>query len=33
MDYKSIEEKMEKTISVFSEKLSEVRAGRTRDLV
>ena len=28
MDYKSLNEKMEKTISVFSEKLSEVRAGR-----
>jgi ribosome recycling factor len=28
MDYTSIEEKMEKTISVFEENLSEVRAGR-----
>ena len=28
MDYSNMKEKMEKTISVFSEKLSEVRAGR-----
>ena len=33
MDYKSIEEKMEKTISVFSEKLSEVRAGRANPAI
>ena len=33
MDYKSIEEKMEKTISVFSEKLSEVRAGRSNPAI
>ena len=28
MDFNSIEEKMKKTISVFEESLSEVRAGR-----
>ena len=28
MDFNSIEEKMKKTISVFEENLSEVRAGR-----
>ena len=28
MDYTNIKEKMEKTISVYSEKLAEVRAGR-----
>ena len=28
MDYTNLEEKMEKTVEVFSEKLSEVRAGR-----
>ena len=28
MDYNNIKEKMEKSISVFAEKLSEVRAGR-----
>ena len=28
MDYSNMKEKMEKTVSVFSEKLSEVRAGR-----
>ena len=33
MDYKSLNEKMEKTISVFSEKLSEVRAGRANPAV
>ena len=33
MDYKSIEEKMEKTINVFSEKLSEVRAGRANPAI
>ena len=33
MDYKRIEEKMEKTISVFSEKLSEVRAGRANPAI
>ena len=33
MDYKSIEEKMEKTISVFSENLAEVRAGRANPAI
>ncbi len=33
MDYKSLEEKMEKTISVFSEKLAEVRAGRANPAI
>ena len=33
MDYTSLEEKMEKTISVFSEKLSEVRAGRANPAI
>ena len=33
MDYKNLNEKMEKTISVFSEKLSEVRAGRANPAV
>ena len=33
MDYKFIEEKMEKTISVFSENLSEVRAGRANPAI
>ena len=28
MDFNSVEEKMNKTISVFEENLSEVRAGR-----
>ncbi|MCI9287119.1 MAG: ribosome recycling factor [Clostridia bacterium] len=33
MDYKFIEEKMDKTISVFSENLSEVRAGRANPAI
>ena len=33
MDYSNIKEKMEKTISVFSEKLSEVRAGRANPAI
>lgn len=33
MDYTSIKEKMEKTISVYSEKLSEVRAGRANPAI
>ena len=33
MDYKLIEEKMDKTISVFSENLSEVRAGRANPAI
>ena len=33
MDYKSIEETMEKTISVFSENLAEVRAGRANPAI
>ena len=33
MDYTSIKEKMEKTINVFSEKLSEVRAGRANPAI
>ncbi len=33
MDYKSLEEKMDKTISVFSEKLAEVRAGRANPAI
>ena len=33
MDYKNLNEKMEKTISVFSEKLSEVRAGRANPAI
>ena len=33
MDYTNLEEKMEKTISVFSEKLSEVRAGRANPAI
>ena len=33
MDYKNIEERMEKTISVYSEKLSEVRAGRANPAI
>ena len=33
MDYKFIEEKMEKTISVFNENLSEVRAGRANPAI
>jgi ribosome recycling factor len=33
MDYTSIKEKMEKSISVYSEKLSEVRAGRANPAI
>ena len=33
MDYTNLKEKMEKTISVFEEKLSEVRAGRANPAV
>lgn len=33
MDYTSIKEKMEKTISVYNEKLSEVRAGRANPAI
>lgn len=33
MDYTIIKEKMEKSISVFSEKLSEVRAGRANPAI
>ncbi len=33
MDYTTIKEKMEKTINVFSEKLSEVRAGRANPTI
>lgn len=33
MDYTSIEEKMDKTISVFNENLSEVRAGRANPAI
>ncbi len=33
MDYKNIEEKMEKTISVFEQNLSEVRAGRANPAI
>ena len=33
MDYSNIEEKMEKAINVFSEKLSEVRAGRANPAI
>ncbi len=33
MDYTSLKEKMEKTISVFSEKLAEVRAGRANPAI
>ena len=33
MDYKSIEERMEKSISVYAEKLSEVRAGRANPAI
>lgn len=33
MDYKFIEEKMDKTISVFNENLSEVRAGRANPAI
>ena len=33
MDYSNMKEKMEKTVSVFSEKLSEVRAGRANPAI
>ena len=33
MDYTSIKEKMEKSINVFAEKLSEVRAGRANPAI
>ena len=33
MDYTNLEEKMEKTISVYSEKLAEVRAGRANPAI
>ena len=33
MDYENLKEKMEKTISVYSEKLSEVRAGRANPAI
>ena len=33
MDYENLKEKMEKTISVYSEKLSEVRAGRANPTI
>ncbi len=33
MDYTNLEEKMEKSISVYSEKLSEVRAGRANPAI
>ena len=33
MDYKNIEERMNKTISVYEEKLSEVRAGRANPAI
>ena len=33
MDYTNIKDKMEKTISVFTEKLSEVRAGRANPAI
>lgn len=33
MDYTSLNDKMEKTISVFSEKLAEVRAGRANPAI
>ncbi len=33
MDYTNIEEKMNKTISVLEEKLSEVRAGRANPAI
>ncbi len=33
MDYNQIEEKMEKTISVFEENLSEIRAGRANPAI
>ena len=33
MDFTSVKDKMEKTISVFAEKLSEVRAGRANPAI
>ena len=33
MDYKNIKEKMEKSINVYNEKLSEVRAGRANPAI
>ncbi len=33
MDYKNIEERMNKTISVYEEKLSEIRAGRANPAI
>ena len=33
MDYKNIEGRMNKTISVYEEKLSEVRAGRANPAI
>ena len=33
MDYTNLKEKMEKSISVYSEKLSEVRAGRANPAI
>ena len=33
MDYSSIKERMEKSISVYSEKLSEIRAGRANPAI
>ena len=33
MDYTNLKEKMEKTINVYSEKLSEVRAGRANPAI
>lgn len=33
MDYTNIKEKMEKTISVYSKKLAEVRAGRANPAI
>ena len=33
MDYKSLDDKMEKSIRVYSEKLSEVRAGRANPAI
>ena len=33
MDYTNIEERMKKTISVFEENLSEIRAGRANPAI
>ena len=33
MDYTNLKEKMEKSISVYQEKLSEVRAGRANPAI